>query len=286
MDDIIYPITDAQMIQSLDASVEKRKKSTGRKAFQAFILAALGSIHWVGAALNAAGTYAFNENDSDVMEETLRNQWLKEHQRKLLELKATLEDVCDRFEAFGDEIDERIQSEDYLALVRKAFRTWDESDTAEKKGYIANLIANAAATRLCSDDIIRLFLDWLKLYHEAHFAIIRAVYKESGSTRLDIWTSIYGERFAENSAEADLFKVLVRDLSTGQVIRQERLVDAYGNQIQKSRVKAPKTHGVKLYKSAFDDKEAYELTELGKQFVHYTLTDSVTRLGAGGVEAP
>jgi hypothetical protein len=72
--------------------------------------------------------------------------------------------------------------------------------------------------------------------------------------------------------------VLIRDLNTGQVIRQERIVDASGNQIQKPRVKSPRTYGAKLYKSAFDDKEPYELTEIGKQFVHYTLTDSVTRL--------
>jgi hypothetical protein len=33
-------------------------------------------------------------------------------------------------------------------------------------------------------------------------------------------------------------------------------------------------------KSAFDDEEAYELTELGKQFVHYVFSDIVKRIGA------
>jgi hypothetical protein len=38
-------------------------------------------------------------------------------------------------------------------------------------------------------------------------------------------------------------------------------------------------------KSAFDDKERYELTELGKQFVHYVLSDVVPRIGGDpGVE--
>ena len=32
-------------------------------------------------------------------------------------------------------------------------------------------------------------------------------------------------------------------------------------------------------KSAFDDQEQYELTELGKQFVHYTMNELVTQLG-------
>jgi hypothetical protein len=34
-------------------------------------------------------------------------------------------------------------------------------------------------------------------------------------------------------------------------------------------------------KSALDDEESYELTELGSQFVHYVLTDVVTRIGDG-----
>jgi hypothetical protein len=32
-------------------------------------------------------------------------------------------------------------------------------------------------------------------------------------------------------------------------------------------------------KSAFDTDEPYELTELGRQFVHYAMTDVVPRLG-------
>jgi predicted transcriptional regulator len=32
-------------------------------------------------------------------------------------------------------------------------------------------------------------------------------------------------------------------------------------------------------KSAFDNEEQYELTELGKQFVHYTMTDVAPQLG-------
>jgi hypothetical protein len=280
VDDIIFPISDDQIIHALDAAIEKSHDASGRKAYAAVILAALGSIPWVGAVLNAGAAFALDDRESDIKADSLRTQWLKEHQRKLLELKATLEDVCNRFESLGDTIDERIQSEEYLALVRRAFRTWDDADTTEKKRYVANLITNAAGTRLCSDDIIRLFIDWLKLYHEAHFGIVREIYKDPGLTRLDMWTSIYGERFAENSAEADLFKMLIHDLSTGHVIRQERAVDSQGNLIQRPRAKALKTYGAKVYKSAFDDKEPYELTELGKQFVHYTMNEAVTRLNS------
>jgi hypothetical protein len=36
--------------------------------------------------------------------------------------------------------------------------------------------------------------------------------------------------------------------------------------------------------SAFDDDKEYELTELGKQFVHYTMNEIVPKIG-GGKEA-
>ena len=35
----------------------------------------------------------------------------------------------------------------------------------------------------------------------------------------------------------------------------------------------PKGSGPKEITSAFDDEDLYELTELGKQFVHYAMTD-------------
>jgi hypothetical protein len=34
-------------------------------------------------------------------------------------------------------------------------------------------------------------------------------------------------------------------------------------------------------KSAFDDEEQYVLTDLGRRFVHYTLSDAVGRLADG-----
>ncbi len=34
-------------------------------------------------------------------------------------------------------------------------------------------------------------------------------------------------------------------------------------------------------KSAFDDQEPYELTELGRQFVHYAMTEPAIRIEGG-----
>ena len=38
--------------------------------------------------------------------------------------------------------------------------------------------------------------------------------------------------------------------------------------------------------SAFDDEKSYELTELGKQFVHYTMNEIVPRLSESSPNSP
>lgn len=85
---------------------------------------------------------------------------------------------------------------------------------------------------------------------------------------MQIWNGVHGERVREDSAEADLFKMLIHDLSTGHVIRQHR-ERAYDG----SFMKAPQRRGVPsaTMGTAFDDEKPYELTELGKQFVRYTM---------------
>jgi len=251
---------------------------TGRKRFfKKFLLAALGSIPWVGGFISAMTSYK-TESD-DVKADDMRTEWLNEHQCKIEMLASTLNDIADRFEKLGDQIDDRLQSEEYLNLVRRAFRTWDQADTEEKRKYVANLVANASGTQLCSDDIVRLFIDWLNTYHEAHFAVIREIYNNSGATRYDIWMQLHGQIPREDSAEADLYKLLIRDLSTGGVIRQERNTTVDGKFLRKNprKYKGPAS---KTMESAFEDKKPYVLTALGQQFVHYTMTDALRRLDA------
>lgn len=152
-----------------------------------------------------------------------------------------------------------------------------QADTQEKRELVANLLMNAGGTKLCPDDLVRLFISWIDIYHEAHFRVIREIYQNPGSTRGRIWDAIAGERPREDSAEADLYKLLIRDLSTGGVIRQRRETDGYGQFLKKPR--ETKQHSSGVLTSAFDDRDPYELTELGRQFVHYTMNDLVTRIG-------
>lgn len=106
-----------------------------------------------------------------------------------------------------------------------------------------------------------------------HFQVIGAIYNSDGITRGAIWKKIGKGPVREDSADADLYKLLFRDLSTGGVIRQHREVDYYGNFISKQTKRRPKGSGPKPPVSAFDEEEGYDLTELGKQFVHYAMSD-------------
>lgn len=248
---------------------EKGKKSrTGR-----FVVSALSSIPWVGGVI-AASSALHGEKEQEKIN-SLQRLWLEEHHKKIEELAFAIYEITERLNTTGSDNDDRLSSEEYLSLVRKGFKEWDNAETQEKKQYIQKLLTNAGATTLTPDDLIRLFIDWISLYHETHFLVIKEVYKHKGITRGQIWQNLNNTQPREDSVEADLFKLLIRDLSTGGIIRQHRQTDYYGNYIKKS-TKSSKSG---ILKSAFDNQEQYELTELGSQFVHYTMQDVVTQIG-------
>jgi len=259
---------EKQFEEELISSFEPKRK----RIFKKFFAAALGSIPWVGGFLNAAMDFKADENQFKA--NSLYTQWLQEHSKKMSELGETLTNVAVRLNEFPEEIDQRIESEEYLQIVKKAFRTWNETDTTEKKELVRKLITNAGAYKLVPDDLIRLFIDWINIYHEVHFAVIKSIFENSGITRSQIWNLLNGTNVREDSLEADLFKMIIRDLSMGGVIRQHRITNYQGDFIKKTTKKASSS----IYKSAFDNQEQYELTELGKQFVHYTMNEIVDRI--------
>ena len=281
-DNAIAPTESA--VDRIRTELEKLSPSTKRRVLEKFALAALGSIPWVGGFISALAS--MKTEDAGLRTSSLQSQWLAQHQAKMETLSATMQEIGRRFEAIGDEIDERLASEEYLDIVRKAFRTWDKADTEEKRRYVANLVTNAAGTRLCSDDVVRLFIDWLDSYHESHLAVIREIFTNPGSTRFDIWTSVYGDAVREDSAEADLYKLLIRDLTTGSVIRQARDTTTAGQFLRRKSVRKPVGPTTGTMESAFEDTKPYELTELGKQFVHYSMNEVVQRVSESSSAEP
>lgn len=269
-------------IRNIETSLEEKFKKELESSFNSkrqrilskIFSAALGSVPWVGGFLSAMAD--FKSEESQIKNNQLYIEWLKEHNIKMNRLGETLIEIGKKFDEFNEEINERLESEEYLQIVRKSFRAWDNADTFEKRDLIRKLMINSGIQNFLPDDLIRLFLDWLNLYHEVHFSVIKVIYQNPGVSRFQIWQILNGKKVREDSMEADLFKLLIRDLSMGSVIRQHRRTDYIGNFIKKQPTKKPNSLGV--LKSAFDKEEEYELTELGKKFVHYTMTEVVKKL--------
>jgi hypothetical protein len=113
-------------------------------------------------------------------------------------------------------------------------------------------------------------------YSEVHFKVIGCVYRNTGITRQGMWDQIHSTEVREDSAEADLFKLTIHDLSVGHIIRQHRETD-YNGRFSKTQRRSPRSSSQYMI-SAFDDEKQYELTRLGQQFVHYTMNEIVPKI--------
>lgn len=269
--------TEDEIVEEIKKELIQYSPKTKSRIIEKVILAALGSVPWSGSCLSTF--VSLKTEEGAIKTDNLHTKWLQEHELKLKKLITALTEIDARFASIGDKIEERVNSEDYLNLVRKAFKVWDDSDTDEKKKYVANLLSNSAATKLCSDDVVRLFIDWIRMYHEIHFAVIRAIFRIPGITRYEIWLELHGNDLPrDDSPEADLYRYLIRELSTGGVIRQARATTDDGRFIKQRVVKRAPRGVVSTMESAFEDTKQYVLTELGKQFVHYTMNEVVQRI--------
>jgi hypothetical protein len=92
----------------------------------------------------------------------------------------------------------------------------------DQRIYVRNILTNAAASNIVSFDVVKLFLEWIRDYSEYHFAVVTAIYNSAGITRGDVLRKLGKATVRENSSDADLFRLLFRDLSTGGLIRQHR----------------------------------------------------------------
>lgn len=230
-----------------------------------------GAIPFVGGVFSAiAGTWSEGEQDKV---NRFFEQWVRMLEDELKEKADTIIEIMARLDLQDETISKRVEGKEFQSLVKKTFREWSGAESNEKRDYIRNILSNAAATNISSDDVVRLYIDWINQYSEMHFQVIAAIYNSNGITRGQIWRKIGKGVVREDSADADLYKLLFRDLSTGSIIRQHRNVDPFGNFISKGTLQKHKAKGRKKTVSAFDEIEGYELTNLGRQFVHYAMTE-------------
>ena len=264
---------------NLQEKIEKAVNSGKGSTIARFLLAVVGgAMPFAGGLVSGAGS-AWSEHEQDRINK-LFEAWFKLQQDEMEEIGRTLYEILVRLDLENPKVRERVESKEYLSLIKKAFRDWSAAESEEKRQLIRNLLANAGGeTQITSDDVIRMFIKWIGDYEEPHFKVIRAIYNHTdGITRGGVWDIVHGESVAENSAEADLFKLLFRDLSIGGVVRQHRPTDGRGNFLKQPRRRTMSSS--RYMTSAFDDGKYYELTALGNQFVHYTMNEIVPRIAS------
>lgn len=247
-----------------------------KKASSNALEALTDSVPFIGKLI-AAGKGHWNEEEQEYATNILK-QWFQMLQDELKEKGKTISEIVARLDMHEEETKHRIESPEYQALLKKAFRNWSSIDTEYKRQRIRNILANAAAAQTASDDVVKLFIEWLNLYSDFHFQVIGEIFKHPGITRSEIWDNLGKPEVREDSSDADLFKMLVRDLSVGSVIRQHKETDYHGNFLVKKPKRSRPGQAPRTAKSAFDDIEPYELTELGKQFVHYAMNEIVAKI--------
>ena len=251
-------------------------KSDQNKWIRGAMNAAGGAIPFAGGFLSAAAN-VWSESEQEAAMAALR-AWIQMLEDELAEKQQTIIEIMQRLDLQNEEIARRVRSDQYQSLMKKAFRNWAGTESKVKQEYVRNILTNSASSSVSSDDVVSLFLTWLQDYSELHFAVIGELYSRPGSTRGRIWKNLGRGEVREDSADADLFKLLIRDLSMGGIIRQHRETDYAGNFINKKPARQTgKRNGV-VAKSAFDDDEQYQLTALGAQFVHYAMTELTTKI--------
>ena len=266
------------MSDEIEKMVDNKLPKSGKVAriSRGALQAIGGAVPFAGGVLSAVAG-AWSEGEQEKVNRFFKH-WVRMLQDELKEKEQTIIEIMARLDLQDEAISSRVESKEYQSLVKKTFREWSGAESEDKREYIRNILSNAAATQVSSDDVIRLYIDWINQYSEMHFQVIGAIYNSDGITRREIWRKIGKGLVREDSADADLYKLLFRDLSTGGIIRQHRETDRFGNFVPKPTKRRPKGSGPKPTVSAFDEKEGYELTALGKQFVHYAMTDLPPRI--------
>jgi hypothetical protein len=163
-DSKVVKITDKLTETQIRDELAKRFASKKQRIFSKVVSAALGSVPWIGGFISTFNS--FKDEKENIKNNELYQQWLQEHSRKMELLAQTILSVLQRLDEFPDSINERLESDNYLDLVRKSFRSWDNADTEEKRQLIRKLLTNAGADTLVPDDLVRLFLDWINHSHE------------------------------------------------------------------------------------------------------------------------
>lgn len=132
-----------------------------------------GVVPFAGGVLSAVAG-AWSEGEQEKVNRFFEH-WVQMLHDEIKEKEETILDIMARLNLQDEEISKRVESKEYQSLVKKTFREWSGAESEEKRVYIRNILSNAATSRMSSDDVVRIYIDWINQYSEMHFQIIGAV---------------------------------------------------------------------------------------------------------------
>lgn len=128
------------------------------KVIRGALQVASGAVPLVGGILSAlAGAWSEREQ---AKVNRFFEQWVRMLEDKIREKEATFVEVMSRLDLQDEKIAARVESKEFQSLVKKTFRDWAGVESEEKRVLIRNILANAAASTVSSDDVVRMFIDW------------------------------------------------------------------------------------------------------------------------------
>lgn len=200
--------------------------------------------------------------------------WLRVQQEEIRSMGRILQSVAAEAHLKNRKVRSRMESQEYLRIVKKSFRIWSSSLSEMKQNLIKNILLNSATKRFSPDSVIETFIDWIDRYSDEHFRVIHSLASSPVPlTRKEIWKTFSSHIPPEDSADTDMYKLVIHDLTTGHIIRQVREKDYFGRFLRQSPKQRSGTALAPVIVSAFDDEKPYQLTELGKQLVQYAFTE-------------
>lgn len=129
-----------------------------------FALACLGGVPVVGGVFGGVAG-GWSEKEQNHYNRVFAS-WLRLQEDELKEIAQTIAEILSRLNLNNENIQKRIESPEYLSLLKKCFRDWSAAESEQKRVFIRNLLINAAAHKLCSDDVVRMFIKWIDIYSD------------------------------------------------------------------------------------------------------------------------
>src|ERR1700675_134649 len=99
-------ITEAVRIEPTQEELVRRLSQGKNRKYVRFLIAALGSIPWIGGFIAASASLTAEREQQGIND--LQQVWLLEHKEKISELRDTLNDIFHRLDNFGDQVQQRI----------------------------------------------------------------------------------------------------------------------------------------------------------------------------------